>query len=84
MRVLLYDHDQQRNKRIYELFEDLHVHIMAAYSLKDFLIYIEKPMVKILLVEKSRVLHYNIEVEDLLKRLGYTFIVIVYSDRDQL
>ena len=82
MRVLLYDHDQQRNKRIYELFEDLHVHIMAAYSLKDFLIYIEKPMVKILLVEKSRVLHYNIDVEDLLKRLGYTFIVIVYSETE--
>ena len=39
-------------------------------------------MVKILVVEKSRILHYNIDIEDLLKRLGYTFIVIVYSETE--
>jgi len=80
MRVLVYDHDQERNQRIYELVEDLHVFLISASCLKDFLKNIEHPALKILRVEQSRVQHYNIDVKSLLERLGFTIIVIVYSE----
>ena len=80
MRTLLYDQDRQRNKRLQQYLEDDNIAIMAAYCLKDFLMKIEKPSLKILLIEHSIIQHYNIDIDDLLNRLGLAFIVIVYSE----
>lgn len=82
MRVLLYDHDGERNRRLHQHLEDDDIPVIAAYSLKEFLMRFEKPSLKVLLIEQARIRHYNIDVEDILDRLGLTFIVIVYNETD--
>jgi len=55
---------------------------MPAYCLRDFLSKIETPALKVILIEQTRIQHYNIDVEDLLNRLGLTFTVIVYAETE--
>lgn len=80
MRVLLYDHDQERNRRLHQHLEEDDIPVIAAYCLKDFLMKFEKKSLKVLLIEHTRIQHYNIDVEDILDRLGLTFTVIVYNE----
>lgn len=82
MRVLLYDQDQQRNRRLHRYLEDANIQVTAAYCLKDFLSKFEKPSLKILLIEHSRIQHYNIDIEALLEQLGLTFTVIDYTETE--
>ena len=82
MRVLLYDQDIQRNKSLHRYLEDANIQVTAAYCLKDFLSKFEKPSLKILLIEHSRIQHYNIDIEALLEQLGLTFTVIDYTETE--
>ena len=82
MRVLLYDQDLQRNKTLHRYLEDGNIQVAAAYCLKDFLSKFESPSLKVLLIEHSRIQHYNINIEELLDRLGLTFIVIDYIETE--
>jgi len=82
MRVLLYDQDLQRNKSLHRYLEDADIHVAAAYCLKDFLSQFERPSLKILIIEHSRIQHYNIDIEELLDQLGLTFTVIDYIETE--
>lgn len=82
MRVLLYDQDIQRNKSLHRYLEDANIQVAAAYCLKDFLSKFESPSLKILLIEHSRIQHYNINIEELLDQLGLTFTVIDYTETE--
>jgi len=83
MRVLLYDHNRQRNRSLHQHLEDANIQVASAECLKDFLMKIEKPALKVLLIEQSRIEHYNINIEELLNQLGLTFIVIVYTETER-
>ena len=82
MRVLLYDQDLQRNKNLHRYLEDANIQVAAAYCLKDFLSKFERPSYKVLLVEHSRIQHYNINIEELLEQLGLAFTVIDYTETE--
>lgn len=82
MRVLLYDQNLQRNKSLHRYLEDANIQVSAAYCLKDFLSKFKSPSLKILLIEHSRIQHYNIDIEELLDKLGLTFTVIDYSETE--
>lgn len=82
MRVLLYDQDQQRNKSLHRYLEDANIQVAAAYCLKDFLSKFKSPSLKVLLIEHSRIQHYNINIEELLDKLGLTFTVIDYIETE--
>ena len=82
MRVLLYDQDLQRNKNLHRYLEDSNIQVAAAYCLKDFLSKFERPSYKVLLVEHSRIQHYNINIEELLEQLGLAFTVIDYTETE--
>ncbi|MFC1239271.1 helix-turn-helix domain-containing protein [Treponema vincentii] len=82
MRVLLYDQDLQRNRSLHRYLEDANIQVAAAYCLKDFLSKFESPSLKILLIEHSRITHYNINIEELLDQLGLTFTVIDYTETE--
>ena len=82
MRVLLYDQDLQRNKSLHRYLEDADIRVTAAYCLKDFLSKFERPSLKILIIEHSRIQHYNINIEELLDQLGLTFTVIDYIETE--
>ena len=82
MRVLLYDQDLQRNKNLHRYLEDSNIQVAAAYCLKDFLSKFECPSYKVLLVEHSRIQHYNINIEELLEQLGLAFTVIDYTETE--
>lgn len=82
MRVLLYDQDLQRNKSLHRYLEDANIQVAAAYCLKDFLSKFERPSLKILIIEHSRIQHYNINIEQLLDQLGLTFTVIDYIETE--
>ena len=82
MRVLLYDQDLQRNKSLHRYLEDADIQVTAAYCLKDFLSKFERPSLKILIIEHSRIQHYNINIEELLEQLGLTFTVIDYTETE--
>lgn len=80
MRVLLYDHNRERNNRLHRHLEDDDIIAISAHCLKELLAQIEKPSLKVLLVEEAEVQHYHLDVEALLNRLGFTFTVIVYKE----
>ena len=82
MRVLLYDQNLQRNRSLHRYLEDANIQVAAAYCLKDFLSKFESPSLKILLIEHSRIQHYNIDIEALLDQLGLTFTVIDYTETE--
>lgn len=82
MRVLLYDQNLQRNRSLHRYLEDANIQVAAAYCLKDFLSKFESPSLKILLIEHSRITHYNINIEELLDQLGLTFTVIDYTETE--
>ena len=82
MRVLLYDQDIQRNKSLHRYLEDANIQVTAAYCLKDFLSKFKSPSLKVLLIEHSRIQHYNINIEELLDQLGLTFTVIDYIETE--
>ena len=82
MRVLLYDQNLQRNKSLHRYLEDADIQVAAAYCLKDFLSKFESPSLKVLLIEHSRIQHYNINIEELLDQLGLTFTVIDYTETE--
>ena len=82
MRVLLYDQDLQRNKSLHRYLEDADIQVTPAYCLKDFLSKFERPSLKILIIEHSRIQHYNIDIEELLDQLGLTFTVIDYTETE--
>jgi len=82
MRVLLYDQNLQRNKSLHRYLEDANIQVSAAYCLKDFLSKFKSPSLKILLIEHSRIQHYNIDIEELLDKLGLTFTVIDYIETE--
>lgn len=84
MRVLLYDQDQQRNKRLQRYLENKNIQVKAVYQLRDFLMKIEKPSLKIVIVEQTLVQHYNLNIEDVLYRLGLELIVIVYVETEDM
>lgn len=84
MRVLLYDQDQQRNKRLQRYLENKNIQVKAVYQLSDFLMKIEKPSLKIVIVEQTLVQHYNLNIEDVLYRLGLELIVIVYVETEDM
>lgn len=77
---MLYDQDQQRSKKLQRYLENKDIQVKAVYCLKDFLTKIEKPALKIIIIERTLVEHYNLNIEDVLARLGLTFIVIVYTE----
>lgn len=80
MRVLLYDHNQERNNRLHRHLEEDDIIALSVYCLKELLAQIEKPSLKVIIVEESEVQHYHLDVEELLNRLGFTFTVIVYKE----
>ena len=82
MRVLLYDQDIQRNKSLHRYLEDANIQVTAAYCLKDFLSKFKSPSLKVLLIEHSRIQHYNINIDELLGQLGLTFTVIDYTETE--
>ncbi|QSH93197.1 helix-turn-helix domain-containing protein [Treponema medium] len=82
MRVLLYDQNLQRNKSLHRYLEDANIQVSAAYCLKDFLSKFKSPSLKVLLIEHSRIQHYNIDIEELLDKLGLTFTVIDYTETE--
>ncbi|UTC58318.1 helix-turn-helix domain-containing protein [Treponema sp. OMZ 305] len=82
MRVLLYDQNLQRNKSLHRYLEDANIQVTAAYCLKDLLSKFKSPSLKVLLIEHSRIQHYNIDIEELLDRLGLTFTVIDYTETE--
>jgi len=80
MRVLLYDHDRQRNRSLHHHLENSNIRVTAVHCLKDFLLKFECPTFKLLLIEQTPIQHYNINIETLLNKLGLTFTVIVYTE----
>lgn len=82
MRVLLYDQNLQRNKSLHRYLEDANIQVSTAYCLKDFLSKFKSPSLKVLLIEHSRIQHYNIDIEELLDKLGLTFTVIDYIETE--
>ena len=84
MRVLLYDQNQQRNKRLKRYLENKNIQVKAVYQLRDFLMKIEKPSLKIVIVEQTVVQHYNLNIEDVLYRLGLELIVIIYVETEDM
>lgn len=84
MRVLLYDQDLQRNKCLKRYLENKNIQVKAVYQLRDFLMKIEKPSLKIVIVEQTLVQHYNLNIEDVLYRLGLELIVIVYVETEDM
>lgn len=84
MRVLLYDQNQQRNKRLKRYLENKNIQVKAVYQLRDFLMKIEKPSLKIVIIEQTVVQHYNLNIEDVLYRLGLELIVIIYVETEDM
>lgn len=80
MRILLYDQDEQRNKNLHRYLEDSGIQVTAAYCLKDFLSKFQNPSLKLVIIEHSRIQHYNIDIDKLLDQLGLTFTVIDYTE----
>ncbi len=79
MLVLVYDPDEQRNNRITAHLENDGIFAHSAHCLRELFFHLDNPSLKVVCVEKTVVDHYHLNVDEILERLGFTFLVAVYT-----
>ncbi|MGP1595173.1 MAG: helix-turn-helix domain-containing protein [Treponema sp.] len=80
MRVLLYDQNIHRNRKLERYLASKAIHITAARCLKDFLLYFDRIAPCIFLIEQSRIHHHKLHVQDIVNFLGLSATVILYAE----
>ncbi len=82
MRVLVYDYDKHRNDELRAHLEYDNIFAYSACCLKELLTHIEHPSLKVICVEQTCILHYHLDVDSILDKLGLTFLVVEYTKQD--